>query len=182
MENIRNFNEDKLKNKKLRTFLSITILIIAIAVIFVLCFCNFTDKYGIIPAEEKISSGDKLLYVMLLEGFPKDIEYNKETSEICLSYNKTIYDTQADVTVFFGKGCRLDGLVYTFNEVSETDKNEFSKKMINNIDNELDERFSFEASNQNDKSTWKYSEGARSENIEFYFAENNAYIVTDFQF
>ena len=118
MENIHNFDEEKLTTKKSsKKLLVILTVIVVIVAILVLGFCNFTDKYGVIPTNEKLSSGDKIPYVIMLEGVPEDIHYEKEVGEISLSYSKTVFDMPADVTAFFGGGCRLTGFVYTFDGI-----------------------------------------------------------------
>lgn len=183
MENIHNFDEEKLTTKKSsKKLLVILTVIVVIVAILVLGFCNFTDKYGVIPTNEKLSSGDKIPYVIMLEGVPEDIHYEKEVGEISLSYSKTVFDMPADVTAFFGGGCRLTGFVYTFDGIDESNQNEIYQKITANIESTLDNSFSCEADVQNQRTVWTYSEGAKSECIELYTDGNNAHVVINFQY
>lgn len=180
MENLYNFDENKLnkKHKGLKIFCGVVIATTIIALIFV---CNFTAEYGQIPANKNLSAGDKILYVLFREGMPENIEYNKENSEICLVYDKTIYGTDSDVKIFFSDG-KISSLVYVFEEINKDNKYAFSENVINNIENELDDSFTSETDIQNCKAIWNYSEGAKSESIEFFVEEDNASIAIIFQF
>lgn len=184
MENLHNFDENKLKKKnKMFRFLFCVITCVFV-IVFLLAFCNFTDKYGKIPAIETLSSQDKFFYVLLNEGKPIEIQYNYNqvtNSEIYLLYNKNIYSIKTDVKMFFTSG-RLRTLVYDFDEESINNAQVFFENIISNIENELDERFIAEIDMLNCKAEWKYSEGARSESIEFYIENNKASIIVMFQY
>lgn len=168
------------KRKKIFLISSTLILIIA----FMLAVCNFTDKYGKIPAMENLSSQDKIFYVLLNEGKPLEIQYDNNqitNPEICLLYNKNIYSIKTDVKMFF-MGGRLRTLVYDFDEESINDAQMFFENIISNIENELDDSFTEEIDMRNCKAEWSYSEGARSEDIEFYIENNEAFIIVRFQY
>ena len=168
------------KRKKVFLISSALILIIA----FMLAVCNFTDKYGKIPAMGNLSSQDKIFYVLLNEGKPMEIQYNNNqitSPEVCLLYNKNIYSIKTDVKMFFTSG-RLRTLVYDFDEDSINDEQVFFENIISSIENELDESFTKEIDMLNCKAEWSYSEGARSENIEFYIENNKASIIVRFQY
>ena len=179
MEDLYNFNENKLnyKSKLLKVLFCVFIVLVILTITLIILTYNFSDKYGAIPDYENLTVGDKILYVLLYEGRPTDIEYNMQDSNICLIYSKTIYGEDSNVKMFFSKG-RLSSLVYEFEEFGESDKYRFFENVVNNIEIDIGEGFSTEVDNQNCKAIWQYSTGAKTENIELVIEENSCANIT----
>lgn len=188
-----------MKSRRKRTALCVAAAVVFLLLILLL-FCNFTDKYGVIPTDSRLHSCDKIPYVMLLYGIPEAVDYNAEALKTQLSYSKTVYGEEADVNLFFSRGewfvggrfvtytgSSLCSIVYVFKGIDEENRAEFSEKIIDSIEKGLDESFTAQDISYEDETgayagrQWEYSGGARYEMVEYFVSGSEARIWISFQ-